>query len=197
MIAWLSGKIKTKKPSSVIIDTGGVGYLVHISIPTYYALPEPGEIVSLHIYSHIREDIFQLYGFFNKTEQEVFEKLISLSKVGPKLAMNMLSGLPAAKLADAVRRKDAALLSSIPGVGAKTADRIILELADKLQGLGESAEDAGAADGPSGADNDAVEALLALGYKAKDAQKAVKAARAADMDGALEEIIRGALRRIS
>jgi len=147
--------------------------------------------VALHIYTHVREDILQLFGFPSQTEQEIFQKLISVSKVGPKLAINVLSGLPAAELAEAVRNRDTARLSSIPGVGAKTADRIILELFDKLKGLEGGEEHAPWA--PESLENDAVEALLSLGYKAREAQKAVKAARTADPEGSLEELIRNAL----
>ncbi|MDH5639490.1 MAG: Holliday junction branch migration protein RuvA, partial [Nitrospinota bacterium] len=131
----------------------------------------------------------------NQAEREIFQRLIGVSKVGPKLAINVLSGLPAAELTDAVRHKDTARLSAIPGVGAKTADRIILELFDKLKDfdVGEELSPWSA----SSLENDAVEALLSLGYKAKEAQKAVKTARAADPGGSLEELIRNALGQVS
>ncbi|MDH5511454.1 MAG: Holliday junction branch migration protein RuvA [Nitrospinota bacterium] len=195
MIAWLSGDVVSRKPGSVVIQTGGVGYLVHISLPTFYTLPEQGQKVSLHIYTHVREDVLQLFGFPSQAEQEIFQKLIGVSKVGPKLAINVLSGLPAAELAETVRHKDTARLSSIPGVGAKTADRIILELFDKLKDFDAGEEISPRA--PSSLENDAVEALLSLGYKAREAQKAVKAAMALKQEGGLEELIRNALGQVS
>jgi Holliday junction DNA helicase RuvA len=198
MIGWLSGAIVVKKPSSVIIDAGGVGYLVNISIPTFYSLPDPGHKTSLHIHTNVREDALALFGFPTAAELELFKKLIGVTKVGPKLAMNVMSGCPARELIAAVRGRDAARLSSIPGVGPKTADRIILDLVDKLEGLLDGgAEEPAAAGATSSVENDAVEALVSLGYKPQEARKAVKAAISIHPDAKLEGLIRAALARMA
>jgi len=196
MIGWLSGTIVFKKPSAVIVDAAGVGYLVNISIPTFYSLPDPGAKISLHIHTNVREDAIQLFGFPSVAELELFKKLIGVTKVGPKLAMSVMSGMPARELVTAVRGRDAARLSSIPGVGPKTADRIILELVDKLDSLLDLAEEPAVA-GPSSVENDAVEALVTLGYKPQEAKKAVKGAMGGEAGVSLESLIKSALAKLS
>ena len=198
MIAWLSGSLKVKKPSYAVVAAGGVGYMVHISIPAYYALPDEGEQVSLHIHTHVREDVLQLFGFLERTELEMFKKLIGVNKVGPKLAIGILSGLPATELLEVILAKDVARLSSVPGLGPKTATRLILELSDKLEGLVEAGMDDGASGkGTAGAmEGEAVEALTTLGYKAQEARKAVKSAMAENSEAGLEDVIKAALARM-
>ena len=132
MIAQLSGKLIQKEPNTVIIDVGGVGYDITIPLSTFYELGEPGIDVSLKIHTHVREDVLQLFGFWTAREKELFLKLTSVSGVGPKLAITMLSGMPAIELVRAITDNDLARLTSIPGVGRKTAERVVVELRDKL-----------------------------------------------------------------
>src|SRR5579863_3396345 len=132
MIAHLRGKLLTKHPNQAIIETAGVGYEVTITVPTYSELPAPGSEVALHIHTHVREDVLALYGFLRPAEKRLFEKLIGVSGIGPKLAITILSGMPADDMAGAIRGNDIARLTKIPGIGKKTAERMVLELRDKL-----------------------------------------------------------------
>lgn len=197
MIAWLSGAIRDKKPTSVVIETGGVGYLVRISLPTFYSLGQEGSTASLYIHTYVKEDALQLFGFATGGEKELFNRLIGVNKVGPKLAITILSGMSANEFLDAVSKNDVAKLSSVPGIGKKTAERLILELSDKLvdlmDGLGEDEERTS----EPGIYDDAVDALVSLGYKKSDAQKEVKAAHASHPNGALEEILKQALNSLA
>ncbi len=197
MIAWLSGKVISKKPTSVVIETGGVGYLALVSLPTFYSLPDEGSTASLHIHTHVKEDAIQLYGFATRSEQEVFNRLIGISKVGPKLAITILSGMPSADLVDAVHRKDIVKLSSIPGIGKKTAERLVLELSDKLTDLMAivQTEDGGRV--VSAVYDDSVEALISLGYKKSEAQKAVKVSISRFPEEDLETILKHALNTLA
>src|SRR5438874_3846347 len=135
MIGHLSGTVREKHPNQVIVEAGGVGYEVQIPISTYTSLPAEGAAVSLRIYTHVREDALALFGFATPEEKLVFERLISVSGIGPKLAITVLSGLPTAELIAAIRSNDLARLVRIPGVGKKTAERIVLELKDKLMAV--------------------------------------------------------------
>lgn len=191
MIAWLSGAVRGKKPGSVIIETGGVGYLVHITLPTYYALPAEGGAAQLSIHTHVTDDDIRLFGFLTAGELAAFHRLIAISKVGPKLAMNVLSGIPVADLAAAVAARDATRLAAIPGVGKKTAERLILELDGKLDELAAERQPEGGA-GVTGEEAEAVEALMALGYKRGEAREAVAKARQR-VQGGLEDLVRAAL----
>ncbi len=197
MIARLTGKLIDKSPAEAIIETGGVGYRAFITLQTYYALPDDGADASLHIHTHVKEDAIQLYGFITSGEQEIFNKLIGVNKVGPKLAITILSGIPYDELAEAIGEGNVLKLSSIPGVGKKTAERLILELADKLVGLVESADTDGSGKRTTQVDDSAVEALMSLGYKKPEATKAVIAAHTADPDGELETIVKEALRQLA
>jgi len=197
MIAWLSGTIINKKPTSVVIETGGVGYLVRVSLPTFYSLGEEGAAVSLFIHTYVKEDAFQLFGFATDGEKEIFNRLIGVNKVGPKLAITILSGMAAGELLDAVNDKDIAKLSSVPGIGKKTAERLILELSDKLVGLMGGLGGEGEGKGRPGMHDDAVSALISLGYKKLDSQKAVETAYARLPDGALEDILKHALNSLA
>src|ERR1700736_773489 len=132
MIAHLRGKLLAKHPNQAIVETGGVGYDVTITVPTFSDLPAPGNEISLHIHTHVREDLIALYGFLRASEKHLFEKLISVSGIGPKLAITILSGMAADEMVNAIRGNDVARLTRIPGIGKKTAERMVLELRDKM-----------------------------------------------------------------
>jgi Holliday junction DNA helicase RuvA len=175
MIGYLEGTLKQLDATRALVVCAGVGYEVHISLSTYYRLEGKRE-VAMEIYTHVREDALALYGFASSEEKNAFEKLISISGIGPTLAQKILSGIDANDLADAIARADARKLSTIPGVGKKTAERICLELRDKLVAT------AAAATQPStpsqlSIDDDVQSALVNLGYRAKDAELAVEKAR--------------------
>ncbi|MFQ5449252.1 MAG: Holliday junction branch migration protein RuvA [Nitrospinaceae bacterium] len=198
MIAHLKGSLKHKSPIYIIVDVQGVGYQVHVPLSTYYALPEPGEPVSVHIHTHLREDTLKLFGFLTEEEQMIFEKLITISKVGPKLALSILSGMSPRDLLSAVMDQDVVRISGIPGVGRKTAERLTLELKDKLSHL--SLEFAHSP-GPGvniGILDDALSALVNLGYKKAPAEKALKSLW--DQNGndiSLEDLIKESLNLLS
>ncbi|MGZ5432051.1 MAG: Holliday junction branch migration protein RuvA [Thermoanaerobaculia bacterium] len=174
MIGYLEGTLKTLDATRAVVLAGGVGYEVHISLSTYYRL-EGKRDVAMEIYTHVREDALALYGFASVEEKSAFEKLISISGIGPTLAQKILSGIDANDLADAIARGDARKLSTIPGVGKKTAERICLELRDKLVAGVPSAQPAI----PSRitVDDDVQSALVNLGYRPKDAEIALEKAR--------------------
>ena len=174
MIGYLEGTLKTLDATRALVVCGGVGYEVHISLSTYYRL-EGKRDVALEIYTHVREDALALYGFATAQEKMAFEKLISISGIGPTLAQKILSGIDANDLADAIARGDARKLSTIPGVGKKTAERICLELRDKLVAGVPTAEPA--APSRITVDDDVESALVNLGYRAKDAEIALEKAR--------------------
>jgi len=176
MIAHLRGLVLSKTPQSAVVEAAGVGYEVAISIPTFTALPAEGKEVSLLIYTHVREDALALFGFMSKTEKRLFEKLLAISGIGPKLALTVLSGLPPERLIAAIHGQDHATLTRIPGVGKKTAERIVLELKDKLEDLG-AAPIAGVATPVS---EDVLSALVNLGYQRPSAQKGIETAIARD-----------------
>jgi len=181
MIAHIKGKIIYKSPESVVVDVSGVGYEVYIPLSTYYKLPDTEEYISLNTYTHIREDALQLYGFLTQREKEIFQLLISVSGVGPKLARNILSGIPAEDLISAISSGDIARLRSIPGVGGKTAERLVLELKDKMRkAIREHGEGVGAHAEKGKEDSlyrDVFSALINLGYKGPVADKAIEGVR--------------------
>jgi Holliday junction DNA helicase RuvA len=199
MIAFLKGNLLKKTTETLIIDNGGIGYEVIAPLSTFYALPEEGEEVSLHIYTHVREDAFILFGFKTALEKYIFRLLISVSGIGPKLATNILSGIGPDILLEAIAAGDLVRLQSIPGVGKKTAERIILELKDKAQKLGTDLVT------PSKITifkdktipDDALSALLNLGYTSKAAKIAVDKAISNVTDASLEGVIKEALRILS
>lgn len=174
MIGYLEGTLKQLTATDAVVLAGGVGYRVHISLSTYYRL-EGKQDVALEIYTHVREDALALYGFAGAEEKFAFEKLISISGIGPTLAQKILSGIDAADLADATARNDVRKLSSIPGVGKKTAERICLELRDKLALPAAAATPAMPT--RSSIDDDVQSALVNLGYRPKDAESGVEKAR--------------------
>jgi Holliday junction DNA helicase RuvA len=176
MIARLHGKLVEKLPNHVVLDVQGVGYEVHIPVSTFYQLPDPPGEADLAVYTHVREDTLALYGFRTRGEKKMFERLISVSGIGPKLAITILSGLEAAELAPAIRGNDIAKLTRIPGVGRKTAERLVLELRDRILEV-EAAREAPAA-GFSEIEEDVISALVNLGYQRSVAERTVKAAGA-------------------
>jgi Holliday junction DNA helicase RuvA len=196
VIGYLEGKLKKLEATRAVVLAGGVGYEVHISLQTYYRL-EGQRDAALEIYTHVREDALSLYGFATPEEKLAFEKLISISGIGPTLASKILSGIDPPDLADAVARGDVRKLSSIPGVGKKTADRICLELRDKLL-LPEGTPAAAAATTQTGVDDDVQSALVNLGYRAKEAETAVDAARKElGADAEFSALLRASLRRLT
>ena len=202
MIAQLTGKLTQKQPNIIIIDVGGVGYEVTIPVSTFYELGEPGSDVSLRIHTNVREDSIQLFGFWTGREKELFLRLTSVSGIGPKLAIAMLSGMPASELITAIRNNNLVRLTAIPGVGKKTAERVVVELRDKLAAASVE-EDAGLAfSRAAGAveedvRDDTVGALMALGYPRAVAEKAVSAAMREDGDRSIEAVLKRSLKRLS
>jgi Holliday junction DNA helicase RuvA len=171
MIAHLRGKLISRHPNEVIVETMGVGYDVTISVPTFSELPPAGGEVALHIHTHVREDQIALYGFLRPEEKQLFEKLITVSGIGPKLAITILSGMPADEMTGAIRRNDLARLTKIPGIGRKTAERMVLELRDKLPPLG--TDQVHVVPSLSATQEDVLSALENLGYQRVTAEKAL------------------------
>jgi Holliday junction DNA helicase RuvA len=201
MIAFLRGRLLEKHPNRLIVDVNGVGYDVQVPLSTFYDLAEPGTEVSLRVHTHVREDQIALYGFGSALEQQLFERLISVSGIGPKLALATLSGIEPEDFVRAVRTADVARLSAVPGIGKKTAERITLELKDKLPA---AAAPAGSAAPPTArvpADElrtDVLSALLNLGYHRPLAEKAVDGVLAkAAAPLPLEQAVRAALRALA
>ncbi len=184
MIAHLRGTLLAKHPNQVIVETGGVGYEVTISIPSFSDLPTVGAEVSLHIHTHVREDLLALYGFLQPSEKLLFEKLITVSGIGPKLAITILSGMAADDMARAIRGNDIARLTRIPGIGKKTAERMVLELRDKLPELGTVPV---AVPTHNAVEEDVLSALVNLGYQRAAAEKALTSA--AKNSGASFEVL--------
>jgi len=174
MIAHLRGRLLAKHPNQAIVETGGVGYDVVISVPTYSDLPGAGSEVALHIHTHVREDQIALYGFLHPAEKQLFEKLITVSGIGPKLAITILSGMAADAMTAAIRGNDIARLTKIPGIGKKTAERMVLELRDKLPVP--TTGSAPAIPMLSAVEEDVLSALVNLGYQRASAEKALAAA---------------------
>ena len=191
MIGFLRGTIISKKPTEVLIDVAGVGYLVNIPISTFEALGEAGSEAKLFTHLHVKENEFSLYGFSNEEEKNVFLLLIGVSGIGPKLAMSVLSGIKAEEFINAVRNQDVVRLKSINGIGKKTAERLILELKDKIGG---ALEISGLQSEAYSKSSDAVAALVSLGFNTKKAEMLVNRIITAAPDLKLEEIIKEALR---
>jgi len=196
MIALLRGRLLEKHPNQIILETAGVGYDVLIPISTFSALPDAGAEVQLRIYTHVREDALALFGFLTAEEKTIFERLISVSGIGPKLAITVLSGLATPDLVSAIRNGQVDQLVRIPGVGKKTAERIVLELKDKLEGVGAGAATA-VAEKPaarlSALEQDVLSALLNLGCKTPAAEAAVRQAKIGGASEEFEPLFRKAL----
>jgi holliday junction DNA helicase RuvA len=171
MIAHLRGNLLAKHPNQAIVEAGGVGYDVNISVPTFSDLPGVGSEVTLHIHTHVREDMIALYGFLRSAEKKLFEKLITVSGIGPKLAITILSGMPADEMVNTIRNHDVLRLTRIPGIGRKTAERMVLELRDKLPA--EQAGEVAAVPAMSAVEEDVLSALMNLGYPRATAEKAL------------------------
>jgi Holliday junction DNA helicase RuvA len=197
MIAFLRGRVFDKHPNRIIVDVAGVGYEVHVPLSTYYDVGDAGAEIALHVHTHVREDALQLYGFLTSLEQVLFERLIAISGIGPKLAIAVLSGIDSGELVTSVQRGDVARLTSIPGIGKKTAERIVLELKDRLRDVGAVNID-GVEQKTTGDQlrDDLLSALENLGYHRPLAEKAVDAVRARDGAAAFEAALKGALREL-
>lgn len=193
MIAKISGTLEHKVPGEVIVDVAGVGYHIFIPLNVFYRLPEVGGTISLHIHTHLREDALQLFGFMEQEEKHIFLLLNGVAGIGPKLALNILSGIPVEELARALKEGDHLKLLSIPGVGRKLAERMIVELRDKM--LRVSSAETGRADGSQLA-RDAVSALVNLGYRQGEAERSVREV-ARQGEATLAEVLKEALRRLS
>jgi Holliday junction DNA helicase RuvA len=195
MIGRLTGRLAAKAPDSVLLDVGGVGYRVHIPLSTFYELPEAESPASLWIHTHVREDTLALYGFLTERERSLFLLLMSVAGIGPRVALTVLSGIPPLELVEALRGQDVRRLVAVPGVGKKTAERMVLELAEKAAAF--------AAEAPAGAPaavaaEDVVSALTNLGYRKPEAERAVEAiARAGGAPKDFGEFLKAALKRLT
>jgi Holliday junction DNA helicase RuvA len=196
MIGQLRGRLTDKRPNQVLVDVGGVGYLVQVPLSTYAALGELHTEVTLLIHTHVREDALSLYGFLSSREKHFFEMLLSASGVGPSLALKILSGMSVEELVPAIRGSDLARLTKIPGVGRKTAERIVVELKDKLDAVTVEVERP-AASSPAGIEADVVSALVNLGYEARAAEGAAAEARRENGAGNFEKLLRASLQSLS
>ena len=196
VIAQISGTLAQKVPGEIVVDVVGVGYQIFIPLNVFYRLPDIGAPVSLQIHTHVRDDALQLFGFQDLAEKQIFLLLISVSGIGPKLAVNILSGIPAEELARALRVGDQARLVAIPGVGRKLAERMIVELKDKLSTLSAAGVESPKPEIGSQVMQDAVSALVNLGYKGPEAEKMVREVLRSG-DRSLENVLKDTLRRLS
>jgi Holliday junction DNA helicase RuvA len=198
VIAHLRGRISEKHPNRVIVDVNGVGYDVFVPLSTFYGLGAPGAETALRIHTHVREDALLLYGFATLLEQELFERLIGVSGIGPKVALAVLSGIEPQELIRAIERGDIARLTSIPGVGKKTSERIVLELKDRLpRGQAAAALSGDSAVPPSAIQDDVISALVNLGYHRPLAEKAAASAVKIAPDADFERTLKQALREVA
>jgi holliday junction DNA helicase RuvA len=197
MIGQLRGRLAEKRPNQVLVDVAGVGYVVLVPLSTYSALGELHTEVTLLIHTHVREDALALYGFVSSREKHLFELLLSASGVGPSLALKILSGMSVDELVPAIRGSDLARLTKIPGVGRKTAERMVVELKDKLETVAAEAMVRPAASSPAGVEADVVSALVNLGYEVRVAEKAVEEARGETGSSNFEKLLRAALHDLS
>ena len=198
MIGHLCGRILEKHPNRIVVDVNGVGYDVSVPLSTFYGLGEPGSDVALRVHTHVRDDALLLYGFATSLEQDLFERLIGVSGIGPRLALAVLSGIEPLDLTRAIERGDVARLTKIPGVGKRTSERIVLELKDRLPHAHVAAV------APAGVEpesallrNDLISALINLGYHRPLAEKAVESAIQAIPDGGFERTLKQALRELA
>lgn len=191
MIAYLTGKIISKKPTKIILDVNGVGYLVNISITTFEKISEGSDAISLFIYTSVKEDAIDLYGFSSESEKEMFELLISVNGIGPKLAQSILSGIQIDDLQEAIKTGNLSRIIATPGIGRKTGERLIVELRDKVDSIAESLE--GTAGSAYSVKSDAVAALTNLGYNQKNAEKIVRDVLNSEPNIPIEDLIKKAL----
>jgi Holliday junction DNA helicase RuvA len=195
MIAHLTGKIISKKPTQITLEVNGIGYLINISINTFDKIEEIGKQISLHTYLSVKEDSLTLFGFYTIAEKELFEILIGVNGVGPKLAINILSGITADEFKDAVLNRNVSRLVAIPGVGKKTAERMIIELGDKISKL----SDSGTSISPKSysVKDDAVAALIGLGYNHKTADNVTRNLIDENAEISLEDLIKESLKKLN
>jgi len=197
MIGFLRGRIADKQPNILIVDVQGVGYEVHVPLSTFYDAGDPGGEIALRIYTHVREDTLQLYGFLTEVERQLFERLIGISGIGPKLAVAVLSGMEPRDFVAAVQRGDVARLTAIPGVGKKTSERIVLELKDRLAHMPATAPaDAAPSNGADRIRGDLLSALQNLGYHRPQAEKAIDATLQTMSEPTFEHALKAALREL-
>jgi len=201
VIARLEGVLVEQQPTRVVIDVGGVGYAVHVPLSTFTELPDPGKTVALQIYTHANEGTLQLFGFHSTGERVAFELLLKANRVGPRLAQTILSGISPAELLAAIRAEDVGTLRSVPGIGTKMAQRILLELRDRVDELaavlGRRAAVAPTASAEASAREQTLSALINLGYPRAEAERVlVDAAEAAGSDATLETLVRASLERL-
>ena len=202
MIAFLRGRVLDKQPNKITVDVQGVGYEVHVPLSTYYDVGEEGAEIALRVHTHVREDAIQLFGFRTGREKDLFLRLTSVSGIGPKLAITILSGMSPDELIPAIRTNDLGRLTAIPGIGKKTAERLIIELRDRMAALsGPEVEEAYAASrsagGPDAVRDDVVAALLSLGYQKAQAEKAVSRVLERESDRTIEHVLRESLKLLS
>jgi Holliday junction DNA helicase RuvA len=200
MIAFLTGRLAFKAPTHLTLDVQGVGYEVHIPLSTYHALPNLDEVTALNIHTHLREDAIQLFGFLSLSEKELFLLLTTVSGIGPKLALSALSSLPVTELVRAVQAEDIDKLSTVPGIGKKSASRIALELKDKVGRIQPATAQVSASEGASldGPFEDALSALVNLGYRPQDAKDALRrVSKGATGPVVLKNLIREGLKQLA
>lgn len=193
MIGHLTGKIISKKPTQIIIDVNGVGYLVNITLTTFDRLSNESDKVSLHTYLNVREDTLDLYGFLSLSEKEMFELLISINGVGPKLAQGILSGIQIDELKEALRSGNLSRIVAIPGVGKKTGERLIIELREKVDKVSDEMGGTGLPSASFSVKGDAVAALTGLGYNQKSAERIIRGILETQPDLSIEDLIKEAL----
>jgi Holliday junction DNA helicase RuvA len=197
VIAFLRGRLIEKQPNRIVVDVQGVGYEVFVPLSTFYGMTEPGGEVALRVHTHVREDALSLFGFSTLNELQIFERLIAISGIGPKLGLAALSGIEPADLVTAVQRGDIARLTAIPGIGRKTAERIVLELKDRLPKMSIEAGAVPVADAPADLRADLLSALLNLGYHRPLAERAVDGVLKAGGTASFETALKQALRALS
>jgi Holliday junction DNA helicase RuvA len=197
VIAHLRGRLLEKHPNRVVVDVNGVGYDVQVPVSSFYGLGEAGSDVSLRVHTHVREDAISLFGFGTALELQLFERLIAVSGIGPKVALAVLSGIEPPELVQAVQRGDVARLTAIPGIGKKTAERIVLELKDRLASIAAPGASSAVAPAAGLVRDDLVSALVNLGYHRPATEKAVDAALKADAGVSFEVALRAALKHLS
>jgi holliday junction DNA helicase RuvA len=197
MIAFLRGRVLDKHPNRIVIDVNGVGYELYVPLSTYYDVGDEGSEISLRVHTHVREDALQLYGFLTPLEQQLFERLIGISGIGPKLAVAVLSGIDSHEFVNSIQRADVARLTRIPGIGKKTAERIVLELKDRIADVAAASSTvAGEQPQVDRLRDDLVSALENLGYHRPLAEKAVDVVRARVGSAGFEDALKGALREL-
>jgi Holliday junction DNA helicase RuvA len=193
MIGRLTGRLASKAPDQILLDVAGVGYLVHIPLSTFYELPEVEKPASLWIHTHVREDALSLFGFLTERERSLFLLLLAVAGIGPKVALTVLSGIPPSELVAALRKQDVRRLVAVPGVGKKTAERMVLELSEKVAAFAEEAPPETAAV----AAEDVISALVNLGYRRSDAEKSVESIARAGAPEEFGDYLKQALKKLT